>query len=509
MEESHGSRNKRIAKNAFYLYTRTILVMGISLYTSRVILKALGETDFGIYNLVGSAVVLFTFINSAMTSSTQRYLNVAIGHKIPQDITKVFSSSLLIHGLIAGIFLVLAETVGLWFVTSKLNIPPGRENATFWVYQITIFTTCLNTVRCPYNAAIIAFERMDYFAKISIAEAALKLVISSIIIVAPIDKLVFYALLLMLSSFLLIVWCKRFCDKNFPDIRITRSADQATIKSMMGFSMWSLLGSGSLMASNQGISMLLNMSFNVIVNAALGIANQVNTAASTLVSNFQTAFMPQITKSYASNDTRYLNKLIYTTSRYSFLLCFVVSYPIFINCEAILKFWLSSYPVYTVDFVKIIIITVGFDALSGPLWMTAHAKGDIRNYQITVSCLLLLMLAACYGAVKLGYSPVIAYGSRILVLILLLGYRLLYTNKTVGVSLRIYLSQVVLRCGLIVLVSLPIAYFVTKIGSHALLKIVIDFVCGSLLILLCGLNSSERSKLVVACRNLYHKLRRA
>lgn len=502
MEESEHLKNKRIAKNTLYLYIRTIIVMGISLYTSRVILKALGATDFGIYNLVGSAVVLFTFINSAMTSSTQRYLNVAIGQNIPGNITKVFSSSILIHFLIAGIFLILAETVGLWFVTTKLNIPPDRESAALGVYQITVLTTCLSTIRCPYNAAIIAYERMDYFAKISIVEAAIKLGISFVILISPIDRLIFYALLLLLSGIFIMIWCKIFCDRNFKAIRITRVADKPTIRSMMGFSLWSLLGSGSLMASNQGINMLLNMSFNVIVNAALGIAYQVNTAAATLVSNFQTAFMPQITKSYASNEKEYLNRLIYTTSRYSFLLCFVVSYPIFTNCDAILSFWLSSYPEFTPGMVKVIIICVGFDALSGPLWMAAHAKGNIRNYQITVSCLLLLTLVACYVAVKLGYSPVVAFGSRIIVLVLLYIYRLIYTKRAVDLNIGHYVRDVIFRCGLIILISVAIAMLVMRINMNEFLKIVIDFTCASLLILICGLNSSERIKLSAWCTKL-------
>lgn len=241
------------------------------------------------------------------------------------------------------------------------------------------------------------------------------------------------------------------------------------------------------------------MSFNVIVNAALGIAYQVNTAAATLVSNFQTAFMPQITKSYASNEKEYLNRLIYTTSRYSFLLCFVVSYPIFTNCDAILSFWLSSYPEFTPGMVKVIIICVGFDALSGPLWMAAHAKGNIRNYQITVSCLLLLTLVACYVAVKLGYSPVVAFGSRIIVLVLLYIYRLIYTKRAVDLSIGHYVRDVIFRCGLIILISVAIAMLVMRINMNEFLKIVIDFICASLLILICGLNSSERIKLSAWC----------
>lgn len=506
MEETQSSRNKRIATNTLYLYVRSFIVMGISLYTSRVILKALGETDFGIYSLVGSAVIFFTFINSAMTSSTQRYLNVAIGKQETSDITKTFSASIIIQFIIVGIFLVLAETIGLWFVTNRLNIPADRENAAFWVYQITVLTTCINTLRSPLNAAIIAHERMDYFAKISIVEAVFKLAISFAILFAPFDRLIFYSLLLLLTNILIMVWCIAFCKKNFQPIRISRPIDNKIIKSMLGFSLWSLLGSGALMASNQGISMLLNVSYNILVNTALGIANQVNTAASTLVSNFQTAFMPQITKSYASNDITYLNKLIFLTSRYSFLLCFFISYPIFINCDAILDFWLSNYPEFTSGMVKVIIICVGFDALSGPLWMAAHAKGNIRNYQITVSLMLLFTLVACYAAVKMGCSPVVAYGSRILVLTVLLVYRLAYAKAATGLNINHYIQSVLYRCVAIIIISVPIALMMEQLSINEFLKIIIDFACASLLILLCGLKSNERVKVGSLCTNFYHKI---
>lgn len=477
--------------------------MGISLYTSRVILKALGATDFGIYSLVGGAVVLFTFIKSAMTSSTQRYLNVAIGKKKDEEITKVFSTSIIIHLIVIAIFIILAETVGLWFVCTQLNIPPDREFAAIWVYQITILTTCVTTICCPYSAAIIAYERMDYFAKVSIVEAVLKLGVSFAILYAPFDRLIYYALLLLLSQIFITFWCGLFCHRNFAAIRFSNSVDRKTMESMTGFSLWSLLGNSSLMASNQGINMLLNMSFNVIVNAAMGIAYQVNTAASALVSNFQTAFMPQITKSYASNETSYLQKLIYTTSRFSFLLCFVVSYPIFINCDAILRFWLSVYPEFTPGLVKVIIICVGLDALSGPLWMTAHARGNIRNYQLTVSIFLLTTLLACYIAVKMGYSPVIAFGSRIIVLFLLYVYRIIYTRNAVGMNIGEYAKKVLWRCGLIVTASIGLGIMMSQIPMIDIVRIMVDFACAVLLILLIGINSSERSMVIAWCRNRF------
>lgn len=508
MEESQSDKSKRIAKNTIYLYIRTFVVMLISLYTSRVVLHALGETDYGVYNLVGGAAVMFTFINSAMTASTQRYLNVAIGKRLPEYITKVFSSSIAIHVGIVGIFLLLSETVGLWFISQKLNISPERANAAFWVYQFSILGACLNIIRCPLNAAIIAYERMDYFAKISVVEAVLKLGISYAILYASLDRLILYSLLLMMSGVLMTFWCSYFCYKTFPAIRIRKPIDKSTIKSMAGFSMWTLLGNGSLMASNQGVNMLLNISFNVIVNAALGIAYQVNTAASTLVSNFQTAFMPQITKSYAANDMSYLTKLVYTASRYSFLLCFVISLPIFLNCDTILRFWLSEYPEYTSGLVKVIIICVALDALSGPLWMIAHAKGNIRNYQITVSIFLLSTLVVCYIFVKMGCSPVLAFGSRIIVLLMLYGYRLIYTKRAIGLRLMTYFNKVVFRCGLIVILAIPLVWIISHAISDEILKIACDFITAVLLISFIGLNLNERQLLISWGAKIAKRLKR-
>ncbi len=508
MEESQSIRSKRIAKNTMYLYIRTFVVMLVSLYTSRVILHTLGETDYGVYNLVGGAAVMFTFINSAMTSSTQRYLNVAIGKRLPESITKVFSSSVAIHLAITSIFLLLSETIGLWFVNNKLNISSDRATAAFWVYQLSILGACLNIIRCPFNATIVAYERMDYFAKISIVEALLKLGISFAIMYAPVDRLIFYSSLLLLSGFIITLWCKSFCYNNFTAIRVVRPIDKPTVKTMMGFSLWSLLGSGSMMASNQGINMMLNIYFNVIVNAAMGIAYQVNTAASTLVSNFQTAFMPQITKSYAANERKYLTKLLYAASRYSFLLCFVISFPIFTNCDAILRFWLSEYPEYTPGLIKVIIICVGLDALSGPLWMIAHAKGDIRNYQITVSLFLLSTLAACYIAVKLGYTPVVAFGSRILILTLLYAYRLLYAKQAMSLSVFCYIKKAILRCGVIVVLAVPFAYVTSFAVSNNIVKVICDLLCALLLSYLIGFNSSERKMLITWCTKLPQRFNR-
>lgn len=496
MEESQSDKSKRIAKNTIYLYIRTFVVMFISLFTSRVILHALGETDFGVYNLVSGVIVFFTFINSAMTSSTQRYLNFEVGQSDPSSITHIFSTSMMIHIFIAVAILVLGETIGLWFVAEKLNIPADKSTAAMWVYQFSILSACINTIRCPYNAAIIAYEKMDFFAKISIVEAVLKLAIAYLIYLTASNRLIIYSALIFLSVLIINIAYRQFCIKNFKTIRFKFRRDKATGKSMLSFSLWSLLGSGAIVASNQGISMMLNIFYNVLVNAALGIAYQVNTVSSTLVSNFQTAFMPQITKSYASGDYEYFHKLIFTTTRYSFLLFYIVSFPIFFNCDTILHFWLGTYPEYTAGLVKVIIISVAFDALSGPLWMSVHAKGNIRNYQIVASLLLLMTLVACYVAIKAGMSPVFAFGSRILLLGVLYLYRVFYLRSQFNVGIRQYLHHALYRILLIIAISVPIAAAIVSVVSNPGIKIVVGLVAVAILSFYIGLTDNERKVIV-------------
>lgn len=500
MEESQSTKNKRIAKNTIYLYLRTFVVMAISLFTSRVILRALGEIDFGIYNLVGGLVIFFTFINSAMTASTQRFLNYEVGQDNPKSITHIFSTSLMIHIYIAGAIFILAETIGLWFLIEKLNIPADRRTAAFWVYQFTVLTTCLNTIRCPHNASIIAFERMDFFARISILEAVFKLTIAFFVLYSPTDKLILYAALLFVSTVIINLVYKNYCNRNFEEIHFRYKKDSETMKKMLGFSLWSLLGNGSLMASNQGISMMLNMFYSVIVNAALGIANQVNMVASTMVSNFQTAFMPQITKSYANGEVDYLNKLIFTTSRYSFLLLFLIAYPIYLNCDTILTLWLGEYPEYTTGLVRIILLCMVFDALCGPLWMTVHARGNIRNYQIVVSILLLLTLPVCFIAIKSGLSPILAYGTRLVILLAIYLFRVCYIKLSFGLGLRKYIRCTLLPILVIIISGVIISVLLKYFQLNRYLKLIIDVVMAILLITLLGLTKSERVTFIASIR---------
>lgn len=479
-------------------------MMLISLYTSRVILRALGETDFGIYNVVGGVIVLFTFINRAMTASTQRYLNYSMGKGQSSNLSHVFSQALIAHSFIAILIVILGETVGLWIVETKLNIPPDRVTAAHWVYQLSIITSVLSIMRCPYNASIIAYEKMSFYAWVSIIESILKLGVALLIQIEVSDRLITYALLLTAVSFVITILYYAYCIRSFSAIRFKYKRDNKLLKEMSLFSTWSLLGNAANVGVNQGASIILNIFFGVIINASMGIANQINAVAGSFVSNFQTAFMPQITKSYASKDYNYLRNLILNSSRYSYLLLFIVSVPIYFNCEYILEIWLENVPPYTAGLTRVIIISMMFNALSGPLWMAVHAKGQIRNYQICISAITISILLAMYLAAKAECGPVMVFATQIGLLFVLFLYRLFYLNTVIKISVLQWINNVIWRIFVITLLIYSLS-FLTKYLPHPLLRLLVDGTLGIILAFTIGLNSAERTKVIRATREFFSK----
>ena len=365
-EQSVSENNKRIAKNTLMLYVRMMLIMLVSLYTSRVILKTLGIENFGIYNIVGGIVVLFSFINNAMVSSTQRYLNYELGRQNLDEAKKIFSASLTIHFIIAGIIIFLSETIGLWFLNKYINIPEGRIVAANWVYQFSILTFAVNIIRTPYNASIIAYERMSFYAYISIIEVVLKLIIVYAIVIFA-DRLIAYSVLVFIVAILILICYIIFCLSKFPICKYKYEYNKLRYASLLNFSGWSMFGALANTGAQQGINILLNMFFGVTVNAAMGIAHQVNSALYSFVSNFQTAFNPQIIKSYAANDRSYFFSLILHTSRYSFYLLLILAFPVILCCQEILQIWLVDVPEHAVAFCQLVIIFSLIDAWQGPL----------------------------------------------------------------------------------------------------------------------------------------------
>lgn len=489
--------NKRIAKNTVMLYIRMAFMMLISLYTSRVVLEILGVVDFGIYNVISGVVILFSFINNALVLATQRYLNVELGRGNEDSVRKVFSASLVIHVFFALILIIVGETIGLWFVMHFLSIPGDRWVAALWVYQFAIFTAAINLIRAPYNAVIIACERMSFFAYISVIEAILKLAIVGILVFIAFDKLASYALLLMVVTILITGVYIIYCKRHFAIIRFKLVKERNIYLGLISFSGWNIFGSVANVGTSQGISIILNMFFGVIVNAAMGIANQVNVAIYNFVSNFQVAFTPQLMKSYAAGDKPYFMNLIIRSSKYSFFLLFIIALPVYICINELLSIWLTDVPEYANVFCRWMLIYSLLDAIQCPLWTSVQATGKIKNYQIVMSVIILANLPLCWIAMKLGCSPSTALIIRVVINALSYIVRVVWLKSIFNFPAKKYFTTVILPCGVIMVIG----YFVTnplaaiftgwiKIISITLLSLVINAV----LIFFIGMDNPERQK---------------
>ena len=490
-----SSNNKRIAVNTILLYIRMLFTMVISLYTSRVILQVLGASDFGIYNLVGGVVVLFSFLTNAMTSSTQRYLNYNLGLNDDSKVSHVFNTSILTHFTIFLIVFFLAETIGLWFVKTQLNIPEGRECATMWAYQMSIIATLIGIMVIPYRASIIAAEKMSIFAYISVIEVLLKLGIAFLLPHITYDSLIVYSILLSFVSLASLFIYQIECRRKLSFTKFHFEWDRKLYREMFSFSGWYLLGGVANVSAKQGTNLFINIFFNVTVNAAVGIANQVNNAVHGFVSSFQTAFNPQIVKLYATKDYSQLLSLIYRSSKFSYYLLFIISVPIILFCEDILSLWLVDVPDFAVIFTQLVIISSFPEALSAPLWTAIGATGKVNTYQLWVSLIILLNVPLVYIAFKFGMSPEIAFLINIIIGIIAYIYRLLYIKQYIHYSIKSYIKKVIFPCFIVTILTVPISYFLSQYGTspvNTIILIIVTVIIASIITFSIGLDKSER-----------------
>ena len=469
-----SSNNKRIAKNTLLLYFRMLVTMAVSLYTSRVVLNILGVEDFGIYNVVGGIVAMFGFINGSMTSATQRYLTFELGQNNRAQLTKVFSTSLSIHGIISFLIIVLAETVGLWFLWNKMQIPADRMNAAFWVFQCSVAASVIMIMSVPYNAAIIAHERMSAFAYISIIEVSLRLLIVCFLRYFHTDKLILYAALIVIVQFLIRLCYSWYCNRHFNETKYRWSWDKGLFKEMTGFASWNMFGSLAAITFTQGLNLLLNMFFGPVVNAARGIAVQAQTAIGQFSSNFQTALNPQITKSYATGDMEYMHGLIFRSAKFSFFLLLLLSLPVLIETKAILTLWLKIVPDHTVVFLRIMLCTTWVYAVSNPLITAASATGKIKLYQ-SVGGLLLLILPISYLCLRFGLPAYSVFIVHLVIEITAQFARLLMLRRMIRLSLREYFAKVIWSISKVTAIALAaplaVAYWQPGEGIWNLLTI--------------------------------------
>lgn len=470
----YSENNKRIAKNTLVLYFRMLFSMGVSLYTSRVVLNTLGVEDFGIYNVVGGIIAMLSFLNASMASSTQRFLTFEIGKGDQGKINKVFSISVLIHISLSFIVLFLGETIGLWFFKTKMTIPPDRINAAMWVYQFSIFSTMVIISSIPYNALIIAHEKMSVFAYISIVEVSLKLLIVFLLMIINFDKLVIYGVLIFLVTLIVRICYSVYCRRRFKDIKYTNiKKDKVLIREMTSYAGWSLWGNSAAIIFTEGLNLLLNVFFYPAVNAARGIAVQVQNAVAGFCNNFQVALNPQITKSYAGNDLVEMHFLIFKSSKYSFFLLYFLSLPIFFSTDFILRMWLKTVPPYTCDFVRLILCISLIDATANPFMTAAGATGKIKKYHTLIGGTLLLILPISYICLKLGSNPVSVFIVHLTVCSFAFFLRLYIIKPLINLSIKMFFKNILLKIFLVVIASLPLPFFISNFMSDGIIKFLI------------------------------------
>lgn len=448
------SNNKRIAKNTLLLYVRMLFMMFIGLYTSRVILDKLGEVDFGIYNVVGGFVTMFTIISGAMTTATQRFLSFEIGKGEKGNVKSIFSTMIYIHLFLALIILIVGELIGVWFLNTHMNFPSDRYDAANWVFQLSLFVFMLNVINVPYNGALIAYEKMSAFAYFSIFDAIFKLAICYVITMTPFDKLIVYAILMALIQTVLLAMYFFYCRVKFKECRFTGKFNKEYGKNVGSFVGWNLIGSLAGVAKEQGVNVVLNMFFGPAVNAARGVAYQVLSKLNGFVSNFQMAMNPQIIKNYAAGERENMYKLVFRGAKLSYLLLLTLSLPVIIEAPLILGVWLKEVPDYTVVFLRIAIFTAMLNTLSNPLVVSMHASGKVRNYQIVVGGLSLLTLPFVYVVLKLGASPYWAMIIAFIVEFVCHFARQYMLTKSIGFPMWKFSKNVTFRVYLITAISM-------------------------------------------------------
>ncbi|MGQ1911616.1 lipopolysaccharide biosynthesis protein [Marinifilum sp. RC60d5] len=486
VESKSIENNKRIAKNTLLLYFRMLLIMGVSLYTVRIVLDTLGAVDYGLYNVVGGIIVMFSFLSNTMASASQRFFAFELGRKNYDQLKKTFSMTMTIYGLIAILILILAETVGLWFLNTQLAIPMERKDAANWVYQFTIFSFMITMITVPYNAAIISHERMKVYAYVSILEAILKLVVVYFLVLFSYDKLKLYAVLTFGVTLLITFVYRRYCKKKLQECTYSYYWNKALFKKLIGYSGWNLFGSLAALFNNQGINILLNIFFGPVVNAARAIAYQISNAINQFVSNFMTATRPQITKYYANGENENMLSLVFRSSKFSYLLLFMLSMPALLETKFILTVWLKEIPEYVITFTRLIIITSLIDSLSYPLMTAAQATGKIKLYQVTVGGMMLANIPVSYFFLKMNYPPQSVLYIAIVNSFVCLFIRLLLLRQMVGLSIIKFIRSIIF---IIILVSL-IAYIIPMVTLFKLEEGIYRFLLVSFLGLISSLTSS-------------------
>ena len=508
--ENNQTKSKRIIKNTLMLYVRMILIMVISLFTSRIILQTLGIEDYGIYNVVGGVVTMFSFFTGSLSTAISRFITYELGKKNKKRLGIIFSTSVNVLLLLSLIIIVLIETFGVWFLNYKLNIPVERIKAANWVMQCSILVFVINLISVPYNAAIIAHERMSAFAYISILEVTLKLAVAYMLYISPVDKLITYAVLLVLVALFIRLSYGIYCSKNFEECKYQLIYDKSLIKQMIGFAGWNLMGTGAYLFNTQGVNIVTNLFFGVTFNAARGIATQVEGIVKQFVNNFTTALNPQITKSYAEGDMDYMNNLVCRGAKYSYFLMLLFTIPFLYEADEILKIWLGNVPEHAGLFLRLTMLGTLIDILGNSTANAAWATGDIKKYYIYVAGVGCLVFPLSYIAFALGFPAYTSYFIFIFIYIIVIFIKLYIIKGLLNFPVTQYYREVFSRIIPVSILSFSIPSVIFLNMEAGFIRVVVLSLVSAIMTLLCiyalGLENTERAVVISKYKNFKSKL---
>lgn len=500
--------NKRIAKNTLYLYIRMLLVMGVTLFTSRIVLKALGEEDYGIYNVIGGVVTMLTFFNSTMTSTCQRYFSYHIGKNDLEELDRMFKLNMSVFLLFGLVVFVLAETIGLWFINTQMTIPVERMVAMNWVYQCSILSFFCAIIQVPYNALIISHERMSAFAYISVVEVLLKLFMAISLLYIDVDKLILYAILMLLCHALIAMYYCYYCIRRFKECKFGLYWNKNRFIEVFSYSSWHLLGALSVTVRNQGVNILLNIFFNPIVNAGRAIAYQVTSAVDSLANNFFVASKPQIYKYYAQGNLKEMHLLIIRSTKVCFYLIAVIAIPVIVNTREILGLWLEDVPTYAVLFTQLSLVNAMIDSTNGPAIASALATARIRNFEIITGGLMILNLPISYLVLKFGGNPELTIIVSIMISLVTIVVRAVLLNQLIKLPMKRYLVNTCFPFIFVALLSWIFSQILVQSMEHTLpIVFITSFVSAvitSILFYILSLDGGERQAIVHIIYNRLH-----
>jgi len=500
MQESAAHRGKKIAQNTLMLYVRMFALMLVGLYTSRVVLAALGESDFGIYNVVGGVVSMFTIISGALNSAVSRFITFEMGKGEKARLDKVYSTAVTIQFIIALIVVILAEPIGLWFIDNKMTIDPTRIQAARYVLHFSLLAFVINLMSVPQMASITAHEKMSAYAYIGILDGLLRLGVAFLIMRSSSDRLVIYSALMAFVVLIIRTAYGIYCRTHFPECRYRPVFDRRLITEMFSFAGWNFIGVAAGVFRDHGGNIIVNLFSGPVVNAARGIAVQLNGTVQGFVTNFMTAVNPQITKSYASGEKEYMLSLVRKSSRMSYYLLLVIALPVLFNTDYLISLWLKEIPDHTISFVRLFLIFALSESLSNPLITAAQATGKIRNYQIVVGGLILLNLPVSYLFLRAGARPEVTVIVAIVISQICLFARLLMLRKMIGLDVGKFIHRVYLNVISVTFIAVLVPFMALRYISSGfvgfLICVMISILSASLSILFVGCSVKERNEMV-------------